>query len=230
MKITVFGDSILKGVITRPESDKIFEITENDSLTLAQKELGFELDNRAVYGNIICKAQTKFTKWLEKGGSTDICIIEFGGNDCDYDWPPISENPDGTFLQKTPLQDYLRILDEMVKTCREHKFTPVLMTMPALVPETWVETISKGLNKENILKFIGGNCDKLYRNHEIYNTYLVKYAYENNVQIVDMRLALLESENYKKLMCLDGIHPNEDGYKLMSQVWIDFLKNIKLEF
>ena len=115
--IVVFGDSILKGVVTNPESDHIFDITENNSLALAQKELGFELDNRSIYGNIITKGQQKFNKWLEKGGTADICIIEFGGNDCDYDWAPINENPDAPHEPKVPLADYLRILDEMVKTC-----------------------------------------------------------------------------------------------------------------
>ena len=227
--IVVFGDSILKGVVTNTESEHIFDITENNSLALAQKELGFELDNRSIYGNIITKGQQKFNKWLEKGGKADICIIEFGGNDCDYDWAPISENPSGTFLQKVPLADYLRILDEMVNACRANKITPLLMTMPALVADRWLETVSKGLSRENNLKFLGGFYDKLYRNHEIYNAHLVKYAFENHVQFVDMRLALLESPDYRNLMCLDGIHPNEAGYKVMADVWVEELGKLKLE-
>lgn len=223
MKIVVFGDSILKGVVTTPGSERIFDICENDSLSLAQKKLGFELDNRSIYGNIITKGKQKFDKWLEKGGTADICIIEFGGNDCDYDWAPISEDPNTQAQQKVPLPQYLQLLKEMMTKCRENNITPLLMTMPALVPEYWIETISKNLNKENILQFLGGNIDKLYRNHEIYNTHLVRFAYENNVQIVDMRLALLESDDYKKLMCLDGIHPNENGYALMAQKWIEVL-------
>lgn len=226
MKITVFGDSILKGVITIPESKNIFDITQNDSLSLAQQKLGFELDNRSIYGNIITKGQQKFNKWLEKGGTTDICVIEFGGNDCDYDWAPISENPDGNFQPKVPLADYLNILDQMVTECKKHGFTPLLMTMPSLVPDWWINTISKGLNKDNILKFLGGNYDKLYRNHEIYNLHLLEYIYKNNIEFVDMRRTLLESADYRDLMCLDGIHPNEKGYELMSKVWIEKLTSL----
>ena len=66
--IVVFGDSILKGVITIPESKNLFDVTENDSLTLAQKKLGFELDNRSIYGNITSKGLVKLQKYLEKGG------------------------------------------------------------------------------------------------------------------------------------------------------------------
>ena len=64
MKIVVFGDSILKGVITIPNSGKLFDTTENDSLTLAQKELGFELDNRSIYGNITSKGLVKLQKFF----------------------------------------------------------------------------------------------------------------------------------------------------------------------
>lgn len=226
MKITVFGDSILKGVVTNPGSDKIFEITENDSLSLAQKVLGFELDNRSIYGNIISKAQVKFNKWIEKGETSDICIIEFGGNDCDYDWAPISENPDGEYQQKTPLDDYLRIHEQMVNVCKDHNITPVIMTMPPLVHERWLETVSKGMNKENVLKFIGGNSDKLYRNHEIYNAKLTEFAYTHGVKLVDMRTAMLQTPNYRDYMCMDGIHPNEAGYEVLSKVWIKEIPTI----
>ena len=44
MKVVVFGDSILKGVITIPESKNLFDVTPNDALTYAQKKLGFELE------------------------------------------------------------------------------------------------------------------------------------------------------------------------------------------
>ena len=56
-KIAVFGDSILKGVITVPNSGRIFDVVENDSLTQAQRVLNFELDNNSIYGNVITKAK-----------------------------------------------------------------------------------------------------------------------------------------------------------------------------
>ena len=68
MKVVVFGDSILKGVITIPGSNKLFDVTENDSLTLAQKKLGFELDNRSIYGNITSNAHiiSEFSIYVSK--------------------------------------------------------------------------------------------------------------------------------------------------------------------
>ncbi len=226
MKIVVFGDSVLKGVVTGPETKGIFDITPNDSLTLAQKVLGFELDNHSIYGNIITKAQGKFQKWLEKGNTADICIIEFGDNDSDYDWPPISKKPDGQYQPKTPLKDFLQILDQMVTECKNQGILPVLVNAPALVPDRWFNTISKNLNRENILKFIFQNITQLYRNQEIYNAHVVKYAYENRIDFIDMRLSLLELPNYDDYICQDGIHPNDKGYQKMSEIWIKNLPAI----
>lgn len=229
-KITVFGDSILKGAVTDPSSDHLFEILDDNSLALAQKELGFELENLSIYGNIITKAKKKFDRWLTNGSTADLCIIEFGGNDCDYDWPPVSEAPDEPHDQKVPLTLYLETLDYMITTLRAHKITPLIMTMPALVPDQWFQHICIGNNKENILKFLNGHYDALYRAHERYNNYLMKYAFEHKVQMVDMRMALLETPDYRKLMCQDGIHPNQEGYKFMSEVWIRELPKIQKEF
>ena len=147
-KIAVFGDSILKGVITVPNSGRIFDVVENDSLTQAQKVLGFELTNNSIYGNVITKAKGKFEKFIQKqkdaNNLPDVVIIEFGNNDCDYDWNIVSDaTAFSEILPKTPLNDFLENLDSMVKLCKENNITPIIMTMPPLVGDRWFENISK---------------------------------------------------------------------------------------
>ena len=200
-KIAVFGDSILKGVITVPNSGRIFDVVENDSLTHAQKVLGFELTNNSIYGNVITKAKGKFEKFIQKqkdaNNLPDVVIIEFGNNDCDYDWNAVSDATNfSEIFPKTPLNDFLENLDSMVKLC-----------------------------KENIAKFLGENPgDKLSRNNEFYNLNIVEYAIKNDVKIADVRKLFLQQDDYRKLMCLDGIHPNQDGYDLMAKFWIEFFE------
>ena len=234
--IAVFGDSILKGAVTGTDSGHLFDIIENDSLSLAQKVLGFELNNQSVFGNIITKAQRKLNKMMERGEKFDLAIIESGGNDCDYDWLPVSENPkgaeNGTIPHKSrvELSDFIRIVGEMIETLRANLITPLIMTMPPLVPDWWFEHICNGNNKENILEFLNGNPHKLYENHELYNMELADLARAKNVQIVDMRKAMLSAPDYRALMCRDGIHPNEKGYEYMSKIWIEKLPQVKKEF
>ena len=227
-KIAVFGDSILKGVITVPNSGRIFDVVENDSLTQAQKVLGFELTNNSIYGNVITKAKGKFEKFIQKqkdaNNLPDVVIIEFGNNDCDYDWNIVSDATNfSEIFPKTPLNDFLENLDSMVKLCKENNITPIIMTMPPLVGDRWFENVTKNLNKENIAKFLGENPgDKLSRNNEFYNLNIVEYAIKNDVKIADVRKLFLQQDDYRKLMCLDGIHPNQDGYDLLAKFWIEF--------
>lgn len=228
MKITVFGDSILKGVITG-DGIPLFDVVEENSLAIAQKELAFELDNQSVFGNTINKSQRRLKKYLEKGETCDFCIIESGGNDCDYDWNFINESENQNYEPRVKLDDFLNILDEMVKTCRQHKITPVLMTMPPLVGNNWFDHVCKQRNKEKILSVLGGNPDVLYSNHERYNLHIVKYAHEKQVQLIDMRLFMLEHEDYRKIMCKDGIHPNKDGYSYMAKLWIEKIPLLRKE-
>ena len=219
MKLVVFGDSILKGVITIPGSSKLFDTTENDSLSLAQKELGFELDNRSIYGNITSKGLIKLQKFFEKGGQADFCVIEFGSNDCDYDW--------GSLVQKVPLEQYLENLAAMVKLCRDNKVTPLMMGLIPYVCDDWFKTIIKGQNEAAILDFLGGSPEQLGKNQLIYKNAQADFVQKNNVQFLDPWTLF---EGHKEYMCFDGIHPNEKGYELLSKAWIKFLSEVKKEF
>ena len=228
MKVVVFGDSILKGVITIPESKNLFDVTPNDALTYAQKKLGFELDNRSIYGNISSKGLIKMQKYFEKGEQPDFCIIEFGSNDCDYDWnifAPGAELPPFDQIQpKVPFDDYMKNIEAMVKLCREHKVTPILMNLIPYVCDDWFKTITKGHDADAIIKFLNGTAETLGKNQERYNTALTNFANENKVKLLDYwKQAVTIPDFKKKYMGPDGIHLNEDGYGHLGIAWWTFL-------
>lgn len=224
MKLVVFGDSILKGVITIPDSKSLFDVTENDSLSLAQKKVGFELDNRSIYGNITSKGLVKLQKYLEKCAAgeieaADYCIIEFGSNDCDYDW--------GTFVQKVPLADYLENLTQMIVLCRANKLTPLMMGLIPYVCDNWFKTIIKGHDEAAILDFLGGSAETLGKNQLIYKNAQKDFVEKNKVQFFDPWELFA---GHPELMCYDGIHPNEKGYEVLADGWVKFLSAVKAEF
>ena len=224
MKLVVFGDSILKGVITIPDSKSLFDVTQNDSLSLAQKKLGFELDNRSIYGNITSKGLVKLQKYLEKCAageieSADYCIIEFGSNDCDYDW--------GTLVQKVPLEQYLENLNQMVALCRQNKVTPLMMGLIPYVCDNWFKTIIKGHDEAAILDFLGGSAETLGKNQLIYKNSQKDFVEKNKVQFLDPWELFA---GHPELMCYDGIHPNEKGYEVLADGWVKFLSAVKAEF
>ncbi|MBP3741981.1 MAG: SGNH/GDSL hydrolase family protein [Treponema sp.] len=234
ISIVVFGDSILKGVVTIPESKNLFDVTENDSLSLAQKELGFELDNRSIYGNITSKGLVKLQKYLEKGGHADLCVIEFGSNDCDYDWnifTPGAQLPAfDSIPPKVPMNDYLTNLEAMVNLCRKHKITPVIMNLIPYICDKWFKTIAKGHDQAAILQFLGGSADTLGKNQEKYYKALMDFVSKKGLQLIDVWKLFSGLEKPEDFMCDDGIHPNEEGYKLLANLWIEDLPKIKKEF
>ncbi|MBQ9238414.1 MAG: SGNH/GDSL hydrolase family protein [Treponema sp.] len=212
------------------KSDHLFDVIAEHSLALAAKKLGCTLINNSVFGNIITKAQRTLLRGIDKGLTCDVGIIESGGNDCDYDWALVSSAPGAPHKPRVELPDFIRVLHEMIATLRAHRITPLLMTMPPLVPERWYKTITAGHNEAHIRAFLGGDRFRPYINHERYSLAIMYCARELNVQLVDMRKALLEAPDYRQLMCTDGIHPNEAGHQYLAAVWERELPLVRKEF
>lgn len=227
--VIVWGDSILKGIISSEDLTQI-RPSEINALQMAGEKLAIEINNKSIYGAHIIKLQSTQTKNLNKGLTADIALIESGTNDCDYEWNDVCTKPFSEITQKVPLADFKRIASEMVDTSRENKITPVLVTAPDLAIPYWKEYITRGLDKEKISQFIGHDPYVLLRNQEEYMEALHQIAKEKNVQLIDMRVEFRKTSDPMSLMCKDGVHPNIEGHKLMADVFVKLLPEIKKEF
>lgn len=245
--IIAWGDSILKGVVSGGDS-KRFDITEKDSLSQACAALGIELANKSVFGSWMTKTRRAQDRSLRNGSSAQIGIIESGTNDSDYDWSAVSADPDAEHLQRCPLDEFSRLMEEAVSVARQNKITPVIMIPTPLVPEWWLNNICIGNDAAAIVKFVarkyglqGGDqkasqdqkaaaAMRLYQNQELFSLKAAAIARSLNVQIVDMRSEFLAHPNYKSLMCLDGVHPNQAGYDFMAEIWKREMPRLGLEF
>ena len=246
--IIAWGDSILKGVVSGGDS-KRFDITEKDSLSQACAALGIELANKSVFGSWMTKMRRAQDRSLRNGASAQIGIIESGTNDSDYDWSAVSANPDAEHLQRCPLDEFSRLMEEAVSVARQNKITPVIMIPTPLVPEWWLNNICIGNDEAAIVKFINkkylqdqkaaaGDCSRdqkaaaamrLYQNQELFSLKAAAIARALNVQIVDMRSEFLAHPNYNTLMCLDGVHPNQAGYDFMAEIWKREIQRLRVE-
>lgn len=227
--VIVWGDSILKGIISSEDLTQI-RPSEINALQMAGEKLAIEINNKSIYGAHIIKLQLTQTKNLNKGLTADIALIESGTNDCDYEWNDVCTKPFSEITQKVPLADFKRIASEMVDTSRENKITPVLVTAPDLAIPYWKEYITRGLDKEKIAQFIGHDPYVLLRNQEEYMEALRQIAKEKNVQLIDMRVEFRKTSDQMSLMCKDGVHPNIEGHKLMADVFVKLFPEIKKEF
>ncbi len=247
--IIAWGDSILKGVVSGGDS-KRFDITEKDSLSQACAALGIELANKSVFGSWMTKTRRTQDRSLRNGANAQIGIIESGTNDSDYDWSAVSANPDAEHLQRCPLEEFTRLMEEAVGVARQNKITPVIMIPTPLVPEWWFNNICIGNDEAAIVRFItkkylqDQDCAasqndqqdqkraaamRLYQNQELFSLKAAAIARSLDVQIVDIRSEFLAHPNYKTLMCLDGVHPSQAGYDFMAEIWKREIPRLRVE-
>ncbi len=213
--ITIWGDSILKGVLFNPEKSKYTLLKENCA-NLATQKLGLILNNRSSIGRTIVDGHTTLDKDLKKGVVSDVAIIEFGGNDCDFHWNAISVNPNLPHMPKTTLDVFEKQLRAMLDAVKEKGITPLLMTLPPLHAQRYFNFVTRGLNPSAVLSWLGNDIQMIYRWHERYSNAIARVAAETSVHIVDIRDAFLSYWNYGDLLCADGIHPNEKGHQIMA--------------
>ena len=220
--IYVWGDSLIKGIVFDAAENR-YLICESNSAACISKKLGIPIVNRARFGYTAPKGMALLTKDLEKNIQPDIALLEFGGNDCDYNWAEISERPYDRHLPKTPPAQFTREMETMVALLRKKGIIPILMSIPPIDSQRYFDFFTRnGLNRENILTWLG-DVEHIYRWQEYYSSMITNVAIQTNCRYIDMRGAFLAHPNYKQLLCEDGIHLNDEGHQLMSSVFEDYI-------
>ena len=220
--VEIYGDSIMKGTlldnITKRYSYK------KDLLTPIEDSFPLELKNRSKFGCTIEKGEKMLDIALAQGPSCDTILLEYGGNDCDFHWDQVAENPSGEHFPHTPLARFESIYRSMIEKMRANGIEPIVMSLPPIDAEKYFAWFTRsGINKQNILRWLG-DIQLIYRHQELYSLSATKLALELHCRFVDVRSAFLGRHDYKLLLCEDGIHPNESGYQLISDVFSSYVK------
>lgn len=220
--IIIWGDSILKGIVF-DESEKRYKILQENCIHRFELATKCKITNHACFGMTAGKAVDRIKRSLERTPllSTDIVLIEYGGNDCDYYWEKISEHPELHHDSKTPIKTFESRLLLIIESFKQFGITPFLMSLPPLEPFRYFDWISKNLNKENILRWLG-DINQIYRRQEAYNDIVVQTARINKLPLIDVRQNFLLSDQYSTMLCIDGIHPSEAGHKNIFDSLINF--------
>lgn len=212
-QLYIFGDSILRGVVW---DETVNRYRFSKSLDMSQACAPLEVTNRSKFGCTVDRGITMLRGALSRGEAMDCAIVEYGGNDCDFDWTRVSESPSIPHIPNTELSRFKLLYTDAVRALMERGTRPILMTLPPLDAGRYLNWITKsGLSRERILQFLGGDPQRIYRFQELYSNAVAEVAIHMNCTLVDVRSAFLKSWNFARLMCLDGIHPNADGQKLI---------------
>ncbi len=213
MNVTVYGDSILKGVLLE-DGKYIVDRAWEEKLAA---RFGLRVNNRSRFGSTIQKAMARILRDVETPcAEPEVALLEFGGNDCDYDWAEVAAAPEAEHSCKTPPGLFLDCYRRAIRLLRAAGRTPVLATLPPINSELYLRFLCRGgLSRENIIRWLG-DVERIYRWQENYSQMAEQLAREEGAPLVDLRRPFLQdARRPSALLCADGIHPSRLGQGLI---------------
>ncbi|MBE6692109.1 MAG: SGNH/GDSL hydrolase family protein [Ruminococcaceae bacterium] len=218
-KIKIYGDSILKGVMFNEELNryKLFGYRFNE---LAEN--GIEVENNCKMGATIEQGFEIMKDTLGDCDKDTVVILEYGGNDCNYNWSEVSNNPKGEFLPNTTAEKFQEVYLKMIDYARQKGATVAVCNLVPIDSERFMNWVSKGLNFDNILNWLG-DINRIARWQEYYSHIAERVANLAKCPILDLRSNFLCHHSMLNMIGVDGMHPSPEGHTLIKEV---FQKNI----
>ncbi len=226
--IIAFGDSVLKGVV---HENNAYKVSKNSFSNLCEEIFGISIANKAKFGSTIDAGEKIISKNTEliKESKSKYVVVEFGGNDCDFNWAEIAENPDREHFPKNTVAEFVEIYSRIIDEIKDMGKEPVLFSLPPIDSVRYFDFISRKINADNILKWLEGDKQLITNWHERYNLEVFKTALKRCVPVIDITSRFLETKNYSKLLCDDGIHPNEQGHAIIAETIKEYVKERKIK-
>ena len=222
-RIAALGDSITKGVVLNEQNR--YSAADQCFLDIISNELDLRIDNYGKFGCTVGYGNSVIERHTADIADSDYTFIEYGGNDCDFDWMKIAQDPHGEHKARTPLEEFTEELSSLVAKIRELGSVPVLKTLPPILSETYFSYISRSMSdeqKNNIKEWLGGDVGIITRWHESYNRALFQVANQTRTQIIDITTPFDTFRgDLTSLYCADGLHPNALCHKLIAHTIIN---------
>lgn len=218
-KVTALGDSLTKGVVLN-EGNNRYSLIDHSYIEIISRELDLRVNNYGKFGSTIQMGDTMVSRHSQEIADSDYTFIEYGGNDCDFDWLKIADSPSEDYLPNTTLDDFKKYFLRLINKVRELGSKPVILSLPPILSDSYFSFFSRLMSdeqKKNVIDWLGGDVGIISRWHESYNRALFMIANESNTPIIDITTPF---DTYRgditSLYCSDGIHPNDKGHKLIA--------------
>lgn len=221
MKLCVLGDSVAKGVIYDEAREK-YIFLKDSFVNLFSRSRNIRVKNLARFGCTTTRGKKILERHKELLSEYDYTILEFGGNDCNFNWEEISLSPEKNHNPAVPAALFKAAYSSMIRQIRDCGSRPILLSLPPLNQQRFFDWICRGLNRDNILGWLG-DVNYIYRWQEAYNLMVFQLAQEHRAPIVDIRQIFLENRHYGELLCVDGMHPSQKGHALISSALADLM-------
>lgn len=223
--VKLFGDSIIGRVVQDAPGGRYRRLDPVEEIH--QDGTRLDLANHGKFGCTIRKAKTLIEKQLELNGDFEIALLEYGGNDCNFNWPEVGENPSLDHQPGTPLAEFHRTYVEIIDLLKARGRRVIMMNLPPIDAEKFFDTWIAPLKGANAVLDWLGDKQAIYRWHELYSLKTEEIARETNTPLIDIRRAFLEDHRgFKSLIGPDGIHPTEKGHLLIVEAAQTFVSQL----
>lgn len=213
MNIVCFGDSITRGRIWR-EGDRPRNTPNNYPALLARLLPGARIVNAGVTGATSSQLLERFATTVPQH-EPELVILECGGNDCNFPWQAVADEPEAEHAPNVSPQTYGENLMRLIEQVRAIGAVPLLTTLPPLDPTRYYNCLRQTYT-DAIAAFIcrhGG----IYQWQEKYSQMATDVAKSAGVALAQVRGMFLAVSDPTPLISHDGIHPSEDGYRLVTR-------------
>ena len=206
----------MKGVLRQ---DSHYTVSEEPFMKQLSDRMNIETANFGRFGSTVTTGNKIVSRHLEEISAYKYTLLEFGGNDCDFNWQAIAENPDQDHKPNTELPTFALSYKEMIDKVKFAGSKPVLLSLPPISSKKYFGYLSGLVGQKgssNILKWLNGSEETIGNWHELYNLEIFKLGLSLKVPVVDISSAFLTSLSVDKYLCEDGIHPNSSGQNLIA--------------
>ena len=228
MKLVALGDSIIKGVLVRSEGERSrYSLADKGIVECCAEKLGGESLNLGKMGCTIEAGERILDRYLDKMSGAQYVLLEYGGNDSDYNWQEIAESPEKEHFPRTRLEVFEEVYERVICKIKEMGAIPLVLSLPPMDAERYFAFFSQKWEdgfRANVMRWLGGSTNTIMSGHELYNLATMRIAQRTGAQWIDVTSGLLKEHNFRAYLCDDGIHPNERGQRVIAEAVLQSLR------
>ena len=178
LRIAVFGDSLMKG--TLPDEQLRYHF-HTDLFETPLAGLHAEVTNKSVFGATSRKGVTLVQRDLARGHRYDWALVEYGGNDCNYDWADVAAHPEQDHDPVVLADEFRANMATIVQMLREAGIRPIFTTLPPIDEVKYLACIDhNGASAAGVMQWLG-DVRRIYRTQERYSGLVRTIAAELDV-------------------------------------------------
>lgn len=228
MKLVALGDSIMKGVLVESEGERSrYSLADKSIVECCAEKLGGESLNLGKMGCTIEAGERILDRYLDKMSGARYVLLEYGGNDSDYNWQEIAEAPEKEHFPRTRLEVFEEVYERVINKIKAMGAIPLVLSLPPMDAERYFAFFSQKWEEDfraNVMRWLGGSTNTIMSGHELYNLATMRVAQRTGAQWIDVTSGLLKDHNYRAYLCDDGIHPNERGQRMIAEAVLQSLR------